>query len=146
MTQKKKIFFAIFFLLCLIEPAIHLSSIISGVQPRRWRGPLYYLQVSPAALVYDRYEGFYRTKTANLHYEDGAFVPFTYSETEENPSNFMERLLLRKIFSYSGNERLVRYYFCDKKLKTLKLREGHQLQKIEIYDNNDKTFNVVVKC
>lgn len=146
MKKTKVCLFFVFLLICSSEQVIQFFRLFRGIQPSRRMIPTYFLQLSPASLVFDRKEGFIRQNNATLYFQDGSQKEFTYSEVKEDLPNFLEKILLRRTFTNFATKKMISHYFCGYHLKSLGPKPESEVDKVKLYSANDSNFSVEVKC
>jgi hypothetical protein len=95
--KKRWIFIAVIFI-CSLESLSHILSIAKGIQPARHVTFLDRILLSPSSLVFDRKPGFYNHMFYKLILKDKTVRYYKFVEAKEPPSNYLERILIRRAF------------------------------------------------
>ncbi len=147
-SRCKNYFFVLLILLSSIESFYQLSLMIQGHPPKRLKSFLFYLNLSPSALVFDRPNGFFRSMDLKIRFSDNTIADIHYEEMDTENTNYLERILKRRIFSNESklNEKMP--YLCNPDsiiLIPFKLPKKI-ITETEIYSRNDASFSMKVPC
>jgi len=147
-TKIKNYFFILLLLLASIESFFQLSLIVSGKPPTRLKSPLFYLNLSPSALVFDRPNGFFRSMDLRLFFHDSTTLEIHYEESELSNKNYLERILKRRIFSNESKIHEKKPYLCNRNSIILMPFQipNKTILSAEIYSKNDPNFLVKIPC
>ncbi len=146
LSKIKSLLFIILVLLCFSEQWSQLLSLVQGIQPRRAFLPTYFLLLSPASLVFDRKEGFVRSRLVDIKLADGSIHHYKFNEANDKFPNLLELILVKKVFSSFASGKLIRHYFCEYNLKSLGPKPNSRIEEVLLFSSNDPSFKMRVPC